>query len=54
MCARIVKSRRIFSSPLFQQSCVLTGKWVEWNGGLSGMEENKKSGGGDVRAEALS
>ena len=34
MCARIVKSRRIFSSPLFQQSCVLTGKWVEWNGGM--------------------
>ena len=29
--------------------------WVGWrNGGLGGMEENKKSGGGDVRAEALS
>ena len=27
--------------------------WLEWDGGLSGMEENKKSGGGDVRAEAL-
>ena len=27
---------------------------MEWDGGLSGMEENKKSGGGDVRAEALS
>ena len=26
---------------------------VEWDGGFSGMEENKKSGGGDVRAEAL-
>ena len=26
---------------------------VEWDGGLSGMEENKKSGGGDVRAKAL-
>ena len=25
-----------------------------WDGGLGGMEENKKSGGGDVRAEALS
>ena len=24
------------------------------DGGLGGMEENKKSGGGDVRAEALS
>ena len=37
------------------------GWWLEWVGGLSGMEvgglsgmeENKKSGGGDVRAEAL-
>ena len=28
--------------------------WLEWDGGLSGMEENKKSGGGDVRAKALS
>ena len=28
-------------------------EWDVWNGGLSGMEENKKSGGGDVRAEAL-
>ena len=25
-----------------------------WGCGLGGMEENKKSGGGDVRAEALS
>ena len=25
-----------------------------WIGGIRGMEENKKSGGGDVRAEALS
>ena len=25
-----------------------------WDGGFGGMEENKKSGGGDVRAEALS
>ena len=24
-----------------------------WDIGLGGMEENKKSGGGDVRAEAL-
>ena len=34
----------------------LEGWWdgVEWDGGFSGMEENKKSGGGDVRAEALS
>ena len=24
-----------------------------WGCGLGGMEENKKSGGGDVRAEAL-
>ena len=29
-------------------------EWDVWDGGLSGMEENKKSGGGDVRAEALS
>ena len=28
------------------------GGW--WVGGLGCMEENKKSGGGDVRAEALS
>ena len=28
------------------------GDWVGW--GLGGMEENKKSGGGDVRAKALS
>ena len=27
---------------------------VEWNGGLGWMEENKKSGGGDVRAKAFS
>ena len=30
---------------------------LEWDGGMVGfgwMEENKKSGGGDVRAEALS
>ena len=26
---------------------------VGWDGGLGWMEENKKSGGGDVRAEAL-
>ena len=32
--------------------CVL--EWDVWDGGLSGMEENKKSGGGDVRAKALS
>ena len=33
----------------------LEGWWdgAEWDGGFSGMEENKKSGGGDVRAEAL-
>ena len=29
------------------------GWWLVWDGGLSGMEENKKSGGGDVRAKAL-
>ena len=28
--------------------------WDSWDGGIRGMEENKKSGGGDVRAEALS
>ena len=33
--------------------------WVWWDGafdgwGFGGMEENKKSGGGDVRAKALS
>ena len=28
--------------------------WVGMDGGFGGMEENKKSGGGDVRAEALS
>ena len=26
---------------------------VWWDGGFGWMEENKKSGGGDVRAEAL-
>ena len=28
--------------------------WDSWIGGIRGMEDNKKSGGGDVRAEALS
>ena len=27
--------------------------WLLMDGGFGGMEENKKSGGGDVRAEAL-
>ena len=27
--------------------------WVGMDGGFGWMEENKKSGGGDVRAEAL-
>ena len=31
----------------------LWGLWALWNG-FCGMEMNKKSGGGDVRAEALS
>ena len=28
--------------------------WIGWDSWIRGMEENKKSGGGDVRAEALS
>ena len=30
------------------------GWWGLWDGGFGWMEENKKSGGGDVRAKALS
>ena len=30
------------------------GWWIGWDSWIRGMEENKKSGGGDVRAEALS
>ncbi|MDD6833211.1 MAG: hypothetical protein PUE80_08685 [bacterium] len=30
------------------------GLWDLWDGGFGWMEENKKSGGGDVRAKALS
>ena len=35
----------------------MVGLWDLWDGGFGGfgwMEENKKSGGGDVRAKALS
>ena len=32
----------------------LDGWWLWMDGGFGWMEENKKSGGGDVRAEALS
>ena len=32
----------------------LVGWWLWMDGGFGWMEENKKSGGGDVRAEALS
>ena len=41
---------------LFDSGCfALVGGWRDGVGcGLSGMEENKKSGGGDVRADALS
>ena len=35
---------------LYDSGCLIWWGWA-W---LSGMEENKKSGGGDVRAEALS
>ncbi len=35
---------------IFDSGCLIWRGWA-W---LSGMEENKKSGGGDVRAEALS
>ena len=34
---------------IFDSGCLI---W--WNGGFGWMEENKKSGDGDVRAEALS
>ena len=42
---------RLFHLRLFLIAAALI--WWGW-AWLSGMEENKKSGGGDVRAEALS
>ena len=39
---------------IFDSGCLSWWDGVWWEGGLSGMEKNKKSGGGDVRAKALS
>ena len=36
------------------RECFFFWGWAWWDGGFCGMEKNKKSGGGDVRAKALS
>ena len=45
---------KYFSTALSFTAIFDSGCLIWWDGGFGWMEENKKSGGGDVRAKALS